>query len=55
MFESNNRILALDVIRGFALFGILIVNMMSFHSPFLYLNPLKWWTAPTGSFYIHRY
>ena len=50
MLESNNRILALDVIRGFALFGILIVNMMSFHSPFLYLNPLKWWTDPRDHF-----
>jgi uncharacterized protein len=27
------RILLLDVIRGIALFGILLVNMRSFHSP----------------------
>lgn len=46
MKKENNRILALDVIRGIALFGILIVNMMSFHSPYLYINPLKWWTGP---------
>jgi len=27
------RILALDVLRGFALFGIIIVNMAGFSSP----------------------
>jgi uncharacterized protein len=47
MPNSHKRILELDVMRGIALFGILIVNMMSFHSPFLYLdNPLTWWTSP---------
>ncbi|WP_047152022.1 DUF418 domain-containing protein [Aneurinibacillus tyrosinisolvens] len=29
----NERIVSLDIIRGFALFGILLVNMPTFHSP----------------------
>lgn len=33
MSEKSSRILLLDIIRGFALLGILIVNMPSFHSP----------------------
>jgi uncharacterized protein len=41
----QNRILVLDVLRGIALFGILMVNMMSFLSPILYFNPLQWWTS----------
>jgi uncharacterized protein len=41
----QNRILALDVLRGIALFGILMVNIMSFLSPILYINPLQWWTS----------
>jgi uncharacterized protein len=36
--------------RGFALFGIVIVNMMSFHSPTLYINPLQWWTSSVDHF-----
>ncbi|AJD90693.1 hypothetical protein JMA_13760 [Jeotgalibacillus malaysiensis] len=33
----------LDVIRGFSLLGIFIVNMISFHSPFYYYDPYSWW------------
>ncbi|MFC0015326.1 MULTISPECIES: DUF418 domain-containing protein [Allobacillus] len=34
---TKNRIIAVDAIRGFSLFGILIVNILSFHSPhFMY-------------------
>lgn len=43
---SQKRIVALDAIRGFALFGIIVVNMMSFHSPILYLEPVTLW--PNG-------
>jgi uncharacterized protein len=46
MLILQNRIAALDVIRGIALFGIFLVNMMSFLSPILYLNPIHWWTSP---------
>jgi len=31
--KAQNRILLIDIIRGFALFGILLVNMKSFYSP----------------------
>ncbi|TFB22053.1 DUF418 domain-containing protein [Filobacillus milosensis] len=34
---NQNRVIAIDAIRGIALFGILMVNLLSFHSPhFLY-------------------
>lgn len=34
---TKNRIIAVDAIRGFSLFGILVVNILSFHSPhFMY-------------------
>lgn len=33
MIQNNRRIPLLDIIRGIALFGILLVNMQSFHSP----------------------
>ncbi|QGQ46533.1 DUF418 domain-containing protein [Metabacillus sediminilitoris] len=33
MSEKRSRIIQLDIIRGFALLGILLVNMSSFHSP----------------------
>ena len=44
----EKRIAVLDVIRGFAVFGILLVNMLSFHSPYLYISfdPFSWWDTP---------
>ncbi|WP_239457140.1 DUF418 domain-containing protein [Planococcus versutus] len=41
----NERVKAIDLMRGFALFGILIVNMLAFHSPFSYIDPYKWFTG----------
>ena len=32
---GKDRIITIDVIRGFALFGIFLVNMPAFHSPYL--------------------
>jgi uncharacterized protein len=43
---KKERILSLDVIRGFSLLGIFIINMISFHSPFLYIDQYTWWKAP---------
>ncbi|WP_421384127.1 DUF418 domain-containing protein [Bacillus salacetis] len=43
---KKERILSLDVIRGFSLLGIFIINMISFHSPFLYIDQYSWWKAP---------
>lgn len=39
----HQRIPSIDIMRGFAIFGIFLVNMMSFHSPYLYIDPLYWW------------
>lgn len=41
--DIETRIVSIDIMRGFAIFGIFIVNMMAFHSPFLYLDPQQWW------------
>ncbi|WP_080847377.1 DUF418 domain-containing protein [Cytobacillus gottheilii] len=41
---EKERIISLDIMRGFAILGIFLVNMLSFHSPFLYIDPLSWWT-----------
>ncbi|WP_062105305.1 DUF418 domain-containing protein [Bacillus niameyensis] len=41
--SSLERIQSLDVLRGFSLLGILLVNMISFHSPMSYYNPYEWW------------
>lgn len=39
--QSTNRIISLDVLRGFAILGILIMNMISFAMPGAqYLNPM---------------
>lgn len=43
---NNERVVSLDVIRGVSLLGIFLVNMMSFHSPLLYIDPLEWWNEP---------
>lgn len=43
---ENKRIVSVDVMRGFAILGIYLVNMMAFHSPFIYIDPLKWWDDP---------
>ncbi|MBB4824487.1 uncharacterized protein HNO89_001709 [Sporosarcina luteola] len=42
----NNRIESLDMLRGFALLGIFIANMLTFHSPFFYLEPHSWFSTP---------
>ncbi len=44
---AKARIETLDVLRGFAIFGILLVNMEAYNSPFLYLDTAgeQWWTG----------
>ena len=41
----NERVKAIDLMRGFALFGILIINMLAFHSPLSYIDPYKWFNG----------
>ncbi|WP_449622113.1 DUF418 domain-containing protein [Robertmurraya sp. Marseille-Q9965] len=42
---EKDRIVSLDMMRGFAILGIFLVNMLSFHSPLLYLDPFSWWDS----------
>lgn len=37
------RIISLDAMRGIAILGIYLVNMLSFHSPYMFINPLEYW------------
>ncbi|OES43943.1 DUF418 domain-containing protein [Domibacillus iocasae] len=41
--NESARIVSIDVLRGLSLFGIFLVNMLSFHSPYFYYNPYEWW------------
>ncbi|APB38436.1 DUF418 domain-containing protein [Weizmannia coagulans] len=43
--REKRRNPAIDILRGFSLFGILMVNMLSFLSPYLYINPYDWFKA----------
>lgn len=40
----NHRIEALDLLRGFALLGILIANMLLFHTPYFFIEPVSYFT-----------
>ena len=44
--ELHERVVAIDMMRGFSLLGIFIVNMLAFHTPFYYINPYTWYTYP---------
>jgi len=39
--QNTERSFPIDVLRGISIFGILMVNMLSFHSPILYVDPLE--------------
>jgi uncharacterized protein len=43
--QEHERIHSIDTIRGFAILGIFLTNMLDFHSPMLYLNPYLWWST----------
>lgn len=40
--RSADRIDALDYLRGFALLGIFVANMLFFHTPYVYVDPYTW-------------
>ena len=42
----DERVESIDVMRGFALLGILLINMVAFHSPFSYIDPYTWFDGP---------
>jgi uncharacterized protein len=44
--QANERIDLLDILRGLALFGILVVNMRDFNFPTEYCEPKIFWIAP---------
>ncbi|MBS4218034.1 DUF418 domain-containing protein [Bacillus sp. FJAT-49711] len=50
--RPEERIHTLDVLRGFSLLGILLINMISFHSPFSYYNPYEWWQYEDATVYM---
>ncbi|WP_203245987.1 DUF418 domain-containing protein [Sporosarcina beigongshangi] len=45
----TNRIEVLDLLRGFALLGIFIANMIHFQSPYLYVDPYTWFSSPSDA------
>lgn len=49
--SEKNRTISIDVLRGFALLGILLVNMPTFHSPFLYLDSFTYWPSEMDQFF----
>ncbi|CAM5538875.1 hypothetical protein LSPH24S_07477 [Lysinibacillus sphaericus] len=48
---EKSRTISIDVLRGFALLGILLVNMPTFHSPFLYLDSFTYWPSKMDKFF----
>ena len=42
----QERIESIDMMRGFSLLGIFIVNMLFFHSPYIHFDPYTWYTDP---------
>ncbi|TAA73193.1 DUF418 domain-containing protein [Planococcus salinarum] len=42
----DERVESIDIMRGFALLGILLINMLAFHSPFSYIDPYTWFDGP---------
>ncbi|MDX1807583.1 MAG: DUF418 domain-containing protein [Paenisporosarcina sp.] len=47
--ELQDRVVAIDIMRGMSLLGIFIVNMLAFHTPYYYINPYTWYTNPSDA------
>lgn len=43
--KIDNRIESIDALRGFALLGIFLANMLLFHTPLLYIDPYTYFTS----------
>ncbi|KUY30642.1 hypothetical protein ATB96_14290 [Elizabethkingia ursingii] len=50
--QQDNRIVELDILRGFALFGILIVNIGLLGFPAFDINPRDYWHEPYDQFTV---
>ncbi|CAM3774673.1 DUF418 domain-containing protein [Mesobacillus thioparans] len=48
--RASGRIVSIDRMRGFSLLGIFLVNMISFHSPYFYIDPETWWDGNINLF-----
>ncbi|MCM3124918.1 MULTISPECIES: DUF418 domain-containing protein [unclassified Mesobacillus] len=48
--RASGRIVSIDRMRGFSLLGIFLVNMISFHSPYFYIDPETWWEGNINLF-----
>lgn len=44
--QERERFKEIDSLRGIALFGILLANMLFFHSPYIYIDPFTWYQLP---------
>ncbi|MCM3573225.1 DUF418 domain-containing protein [Mesobacillus subterraneus] len=51
---SGNRVISIDRMRGFSLLGIFLINMISFHSPYFYIEPETWWGG-TENLFAYRF
>lgn len=45
----GNRVEVIDLLRGFALLGVFIANMIHFQSPYLYMDPYTWFSSPSDA------
>lgn len=50
---EKDRTISIDVLRGFALLGILMVNMQAFHSPALYIDTFTYWPSQMDQFFLN--
>ncbi|WP_377888041.1 DUF418 domain-containing protein [Alkalihalobacillus sp. R86527] len=51
--SGNERIHSIDAMRGFALLGIFLVNMVDFHSPFIYVDQMDYWGSQLNQWSMH--
>jgi len=51
---TDDRVELIDIVRGFAVFGILLVNMPLFFSPiYLYVSSVEWWPGTLDRIVSH--
>ncbi|MDP4551061.1 DUF418 domain-containing protein [Alkalihalobacillus macyae] len=49
----NERIHSIDAMRGLALLGIFFVNMVDFHSPWMYVDRISYWGDDSNQFLMN--